>query len=76
LDEQRYCQGCSSWFHTKCLGKPKERRRITGLLREQLITLPTAEDWMTVGSGRLVKKAKELYEQGISHDWEKVLDQK
>jgi hypothetical protein len=82
LDEQRYCEQCKGWFHVECLGKPKEKPRVKGPMREQLVSLPIfrgwlrdpPEDWMTVGSGRLIKKAKELYQQGQSQNWERELD--
>lgn len=66
MDEQRYCNTCSMWFHTECLGEAERKRKVWGPLGRQLASLPIVRgwmssppaDWMTVGSGRLVKKAK------------------
>ena len=63
--------------------KRQETRRTHGPFSQQLSSLPIvrgwmstpAQNWMTVGSGRLVKKAKVLVEEGSRDDVESKLDE-
>jgi hypothetical protein len=82
LDEQRYCVECSKWFDVDCLPEGEDmRRNISGPLGQLLTKLPIVRgglsdppaDWMTVGSRRLVEKAKSLYKDGSLHDWGDLL---
>jgi hypothetical protein len=77
LDQQRYCRGCSKWFHTTCLGEPQSARDTKGPLGHILKTLPVVrgwkgveadnvKDWMTVGSFKRVERAI----QKPSQNWE------
>ena len=65
------------WFHIRCLGEAAGKRSVCGPLGTQLRSLPIvrgwtrlpAENWMTVGSGRLLQKVKSSYKEEISQDW-------
>ena len=69
------------WFHVECLGEPKGKRKAGGPLGKQLMELPIVrgwmsdppEDWMTVGSNRLIEKVKSCYKKGTSQDWGGIL---
>lgn len=81
LDSQRYCGSCEKWFDIWCLGEPRRARKMSGPLGLQLANAPIARgwissppaDWMTVGSGRLVKKALKKYSTKEHCDWELLL---
>jgi hypothetical protein len=81
LDSQRYCEACSTWYHISCLDEDEKGKRVYGPLRLQFSNLTIARgwtsspaaNWMTVGTGRLVKKAREISQTSTSHDWEKEL---
>lgn len=81
MDLQRYCEGCFRWFDIGCIEEVEGTRRTHGPLSQQLGGLPIvrgwmttpAANWMTVGSGRLVKKAKSLSKERGSHDWGNLL---
>jgi hypothetical protein len=55
---------------------------VKGPMHEQLVSLPILQgwvrdppqDWMMVGSGRLIKKTKEIYQQSRSQNWEREQD--
>ena len=64
-----------------CLGEAKGKSKVCGPLGAQLMALPVIrgwmcsppQNWMTVGSGRLIKKIKSVYKKDTSQDWRDIL---
>jgi len=69
------------WFHIEHLGDVERRSRKPGPLTKQLWNLPVVRgwmttppgDWMTVGSGRLIRKARTISKETGPHDWESLV---